>query len=143
MLGIVGVITLFILVAPLAVIVRSSAFAKGVGVFLRNLSDPGTLHAMAHHSNGADRVPVNIVFGLAAAWTVTKFDFPGRTLLIALIELPYFRLADRRRRRLSVRLWHPGAVRPATPCAWPEGDVRAARHRAGQHVRDRAYVAAS
>jgi sulfate transport system permease protein len=34
-------------------------------------------------------VPLNIVFGLAAAWTVTKFDFPGRTLLIALIELPY------------------------------------------------------
>ncbi len=34
-------------------------------------------------------VPINIVFGLAAAWTVTKFDFPGRTLLISLIELPY------------------------------------------------------
>ena len=34
-------------------------------------------------------VPVNIAFGLAAAWTVTKFEFPGRTFLIALIELPY------------------------------------------------------
>ena len=34
-------------------------------------------------------VPVNILFGLAAAWTVTKFEFPGRTFLIALIELPY------------------------------------------------------
>jgi sulfate transport system permease protein len=32
---------------------------------------------------------MNIMFGLAAAWTVTKFEFPGRTILIALIELPY------------------------------------------------------
>ncbi len=34
-------------------------------------------------------MPVNILFGLAAAWSVTKYRFPGRTLLIALIELPY------------------------------------------------------
>ncbi|MCG6205058.1 sulfate ABC transporter permease subunit CysW [Rhodopseudomonas sp. HC1] len=88
-LGIVGVVTLFILVAPLAVIL-SSAFAQGIGVFLRNLSDPGTLHAMWLTTVTAlIVVPVNILFGLAAAWTVTKFDFPGRTLLIALIELPY------------------------------------------------------
>lgn len=88
-LGIVGLITLFILVAPLAVIL-SSAFAQGVGVFLRNLGDPGTLHAMWLTTVTAlIVVPVNIVFGLAAAWTVSKFEFPGRTLLIALIELPY------------------------------------------------------
>ncbi|MFC0239587.1 sulfate ABC transporter permease subunit CysW [Rhodopseudomonas telluris] len=88
-LGIVGVITLFILVAPLAVIL-SSAFAQGVGVFLRNLGDTGTLHAMWLTTITAlIVVPVNIVFGLAAAWTVSKFEFPGRTLLIALIELPY------------------------------------------------------
>ncbi|MCP9627307.1 sulfate ABC transporter permease subunit CysW [Rhodopseudomonas palustris] len=88
-LGIVGIITLFILVAPLAVIL-SSALSQGIGVFLRNLSDPGTLHAMWLTTITAlIVVPVNIVFGLAAAWTVSKFDFPGRTLLIALIELPY------------------------------------------------------
>jgi sulfate/thiosulfate transport system permease protein len=88
-LGIVGIITLFILVAPLAVIL-SSALSQGIGVFLRNLSDPGTLHAMWLTTITAlIVVPVNIVFGLAAAWTVSKFEFPGRTLLIALIELPY------------------------------------------------------
>ena len=34
-------------------------------------------------------VPLNIAFGLAAAWTVTKFRFPGRALLVALIDLPF------------------------------------------------------
>ncbi|WP_420134387.1 sulfate ABC transporter permease subunit CysW [Rhodopseudomonas sp.] len=88
-LGIVGIITLFILVAPLAVIL-SSALSQGIGVFLRNLGDPGTLHAMWLTTITAlIVVPVNIIFGLAAAWTVSKFEFPGRTLLIALIELPY------------------------------------------------------
>jgi sulfate transport system permease protein len=88
-LGIVGVITLIFLVAPLALIV-SSAFAQGVGVFFRNLGDPGTLHAMWLTTITAlIAVPVNILFGLAAAWTVTKFEFRGRTFLIALIELPY------------------------------------------------------
>lgn len=88
-LGIVGVTTLFILIAPLAVIL-SSALGQGIGVFLRNLGDPGTLHAMWLTTITAlIVVPVNIMFGLAAAWTVTKFDFPGRTLLIVLIELPY------------------------------------------------------
>jgi sulfate transport system permease protein len=88
-LGIVGVITLIFLVAPLALIV-SSAFSQGVGVFFRNLGDPGTLHAMWLTTITAlIAVPVNILFGLAAAWTVTKFEFPGRTFLIALIELPY------------------------------------------------------
>jgi sulfate transport system permease protein len=88
-LSVVGLITLFILVAPLAVIL-TSAFSQGIGVFFRNLGDPGTLHAMWLTTITAlIAVPLNIVFGLAAAWTVTKFEFPGRTLLIALIELPY------------------------------------------------------
>jgi len=34
-------------------------------------------------------VPVNIVFGVAAAWAITKFDFPGKSLLITLIDLPF------------------------------------------------------
>ena len=88
-LGVVGIVTLLVLVAPLALIF-SSALAPGLAGLLRNLSDPGTLHAMLLTTITAlIAVPVNIVFGLAAAWTVTKFAFPGRTLLIALIELPY------------------------------------------------------
>lgn len=88
-LAIVFVLTLLVLVAPLALIV-SSALSQGIGAFLTNLTDPGTLHAiMLTVITALIAVPVNIVFGLAAAWTVSKFNFPGRTLLIALIELPY------------------------------------------------------
>jgi sulfate transport system permease protein len=88
-LGIVTVVTLLFLVAPLALIV-SSALSQGVGVFFRSLSDPGTQHAIwLTVITALIAVPMNILFGLAAAWTVTKFVFPGRTLLISLIELPY------------------------------------------------------
>jgi sulfate transport system permease protein len=88
-LAIVVVVTALFLVAPLAVIF-ASAFQGGVGVFLRNLGDPATLHAIwLTVLTALVCVPINIMFGLAAAWAVTKFDFPGRTLLIALIELPY------------------------------------------------------
>jgi sulfate transport system permease protein len=88
-LAIVLVITLLFVVAPLALIV-TSAFSQGVAVFFRSLADPGTLHAvMLTLITAAIAVPLNIGFGLAAAWTVTKFDFPGRTFLISLIELPY------------------------------------------------------
>ncbi|HEY0331273.1 MAG TPA: sulfate ABC transporter permease subunit CysW [Rhodopseudomonas sp.] len=88
-LGIVGVVTLLFLLAPLALIV-ASAFSQGAVVFFRSLGDPGTLHAIKLTLiTAAIAVPLNILFGLAAAWTVTKFTFPGRTFLIALIELPY------------------------------------------------------
>lgn len=88
-LGIVLVVTLFFLVAPLALIV-GTAFSSGVEVFARNILEPATLHAIGLTLLAAlVVVPVNILFGLAAAWAVTKFNFPGRTFLIALIELPY------------------------------------------------------
>lgn len=88
-LGITVTLTAAFLVAPLAVIVVS-AFTPGVGVFLHNLVESTTQHAiLLTLITALIAVPVNIMFGLAAAWTVTKFSFPGRTLLIALIELPY------------------------------------------------------
>ncbi|MBR1222065.1 sulfate ABC transporter permease subunit CysW [Bradyrhizobium sp. U87765 SZCCT0131] len=88
-LAVTFVLTAFFLVAPLALIV-SSGLSSGVAVFWRNLTEPATLHAiMLTLLTALIVVPVNIAFGLAAAWTVTKFEFPGRTLLIALIELPY------------------------------------------------------
>ncbi|MET0222448.1 MAG: sulfate ABC transporter permease subunit CysW, partial [Tardiphaga sp.] len=80
---------LVVLIAPLALIF-SSALSQGVGTFVRSLTEPGMQHAiLLTVITALIAVPVNIVFGLAAAWTVTKFAFPGRTLLIALIELPY------------------------------------------------------
>ncbi len=88
-LGVVAVITALFLIAPL-VLILVSALRPGLGVFLGNLSDAGTLHAiLLTVITALIVVPINIAFGLAAAWAVTKFTFPGRTLLIALIELPY------------------------------------------------------
>jgi sulfate/thiosulfate transport system permease protein len=88
-LGIVLVISLLFLVVPLALIV-TSGLASGIDVFVKNLTEPTMLHAvLLTLITALIVVPVNILFGLAAAWTVTKYDFPGRTFLIALIELPY------------------------------------------------------
>jgi sulfate transport system permease protein len=89
LLGVVVLITALFLVAPLVMIV-TSGLSAGIGTFFRNLAEPTTLHAILLTLLTALLVvPANILFGLAAAWTVTKYEFPGRTLLIALIELPY------------------------------------------------------
>jgi sulfate transport system permease protein len=89
LLAVVLVLTGFFLVAPL-VLIFASALSQGLGVFAKNLTDPAIAYAIwLTLLTALVVVPVNILFGLAAAWTVTKFEFPGRTLLIALIELPY------------------------------------------------------
>lgn len=88
-LAIVLLLTAIFLIAPLALIVVTG-LSSGLAVFWRNLTEPSTLHAvMLTLATALVVVPINILFGLAAAWTVSKFRFPGRTLLIALIELPY------------------------------------------------------
>jgi sulfate transport system permease protein len=89
LLTVVLVLTAFFLLAPL-VLIFATALSQGFGVFFKNLTDPAIAYAIwLTLLTALVVVPVNVVFGLAAAWTVTKFDFPGRTLLIALIELPY------------------------------------------------------
>jgi sulfate transport system permease protein len=88
-LAIVIILTALFLVAPLVLIV-TTGLSSGLAVFWRNLTEPSTLHAvLLTLATAAIVVPINILFGLAAAWTVTKFEFPGRTFLISLIELPY------------------------------------------------------
>lgn len=88
-LSIVLVLTAFVLVAPLVLIV-TQGLSSGLGVFVKSLTEPTTLHAILLTLGvTAIVVPINILFGIAAAWTVTKFHFPGRSLLISLIELPY------------------------------------------------------
>ncbi|MDF3072609.1 MAG: sulfate transporter permease [Alphaproteobacteria bacterium] len=83
------VLALLLLVAPLAVIF-AEAFSKGVAYYARNIVQADTLHAIwLTVLTAIVVVPVNIGFGIAAAWAVTKFRFPGKKLLIALIELPF------------------------------------------------------
>ena len=76
------------LILPL-VTVFAEALRKGVGAALAGLSQPDVwAAARLTLLTTAVATPLNAVFGLAAAWCVTRFDFIGKTLLMALIDLP-------------------------------------------------------
>jgi sulfate/thiosulfate transport system permease protein len=87
----VGVLLVFFglfLVLPLLVVFHE-AFAKGAQVFLKTFQDRATAHAVQLTLlTAAIVVPLNAIFGLFAAWAVTRFTFRGRSLLISLIDLP-------------------------------------------------------
>jgi sulfate/thiosulfate transport system permease protein len=88
-LGVVTLGALVLLVLPLAAILVE-AFRPGLSVFLRNLAVPDTAHAIwLTVATALIAVPVNTLFGIAAAWAVTKYEFRGKGALIALIELPF------------------------------------------------------
>jgi len=77
-----------LIVLPL-VAVFVQAFQKGAAVYFAAIRQPDTLSAIRLSLLTADIVvPLNTLFGLAAAWTVTKFEFRGRNVLLALIDLP-------------------------------------------------------
>jgi sulfate transport system permease protein len=72
------------------VLVFAEAFAKGIGFYLSSLSDPEALAAIwLTLITAVISVSLNLVFGVAAAWSIAKFQFPGKTLLITLIDLPF------------------------------------------------------
>ena len=78
-----------LLVAPLgAVLVQ--ALSKGVVAYFEAFDDPDTLSAIRLTLlTAAIVVPVNTLFGIAAAWAIAKFEFRGKSLLITLIDLPF------------------------------------------------------
>ena len=79
---------LFLLMPLTAVFVE--AFRRGWGVYLAALVEPDALSAIQLTLLIAVlAVPLNLVFGVAAAWAITKFDFRGKQLLISLIDLPF------------------------------------------------------
>ena len=81
-------LTLFLFV-PLA-IVFVEALKKGFGVYLAAITDPDALSAIKLTFIAAGiSVPLNLVFGIAAAWCIAKFDFRGKNLLLTLIDLPF------------------------------------------------------
>ncbi|WP_457329903.1 sulfate ABC transporter permease subunit CysW [Rhizobacter sp. P5_C2] len=81
-------LTLFLFV-PLA-IVFAEAFKKGVGVYLAAITDPDALSAIKlTFIAAAISVPMNLVFGIAAAWCIAKFEFRGKNVLLTLIDLPF------------------------------------------------------
>ncbi len=74
---------------PLAV-VFTSALAKGVGAYLASFREPDALAAIRLTLLAAGiAVPLNLVFGVCAAWSIAKFEFVGKSLLITLIDLPF------------------------------------------------------
>ena len=84
-LGFLGVL----LVAPV-VTVFVSAFSKGPGAYFTALGDSETLSAIRLTLlTAAIVVPLNLVFGIAAAWLVSSYDFRGKSLLTTLIDLPF------------------------------------------------------
>jgi sulfate transport system permease protein len=83
-----GFVILFLCV-PLALVIIQ-AFAKGFDAYLSALSQPDMQAAMRLTLLTAlITVPLNTVFGVAAAWAITRFEFRGKNLLITLIDLPF------------------------------------------------------
>ncbi|WP_236712096.1 sulfate ABC transporter permease subunit CysW [Pseudomonas sp. EpS/L25] len=82
-------IFLLILVLPLYMVL-TQGLANGIGALWDAISEPDALSALKLTLFAtAISVPLNLAFGLAAAWCVTKFEFTGKSLLITLIDLPF------------------------------------------------------
>ena len=86
----IAVAYLFLVQYIPAINVFFEAFKKGSGPFLSNLTKPEFLHAawltllLATIS-----IPVNAVFGLCAAWAIARHKFPGRAIVLSIIDLPF------------------------------------------------------
>ena len=78
-----------VLLLPLAA-VFTEAFRRGIEPFFAALTEPDALSAVRLTLFvAAIAVPANLVFGLVASWAIAKFEFPGRSFLITLIDLPF------------------------------------------------------
>jgi sulfate transport system permease protein len=86
----VGIAFLVVFVIAPMCTVFVSAFSKGLAGYFDALSDPDTRSAIfLTLLTAAISVPLNTVFGVLAAWLVSKYDFPGKSLLVAVIDLPF------------------------------------------------------
>jgi sulfate transport system permease protein len=80
---------LVFLLLPL-IAVFAEAFRKGTEAYFAALVDPDALSAIRLTLIAAAiSVPLNLIFGVAAAWAIAKFEFPGKNFLITLIDLPF------------------------------------------------------
>ncbi|MCG6226883.1 sulfate ABC transporter permease subunit CysW [Vibrio furnissii] len=83
------VFVVFTLILPLLMVLYE-AFRSGWHVYLTSITEPDALNAIKLTLLvAAIAVPLNLIFGLAAAWSVTKFEFVGKRLLMTLIDLPF------------------------------------------------------
>jgi sulfate/thiosulfate transport system permease protein len=84
----VGFMAIILLLPLLLVFIE--AFRKGIPAFFEALAEPDTFSAIRLTLTvAAIAVPLNLVFGVAAAWAIAKFEFPGKAFLTTLIDLPF------------------------------------------------------
>ena len=89
LIGVCLAFTALFLVAPL-IAVFANALSAGLGTYFGALGDPETFSAIRLTLLTAGvSVPLNLVFGLAAAWAVTRFEFVGKRVLLTLIDVPF------------------------------------------------------
>jgi sulfate transport system permease protein len=89
LIGLALLLIAVILLLPLITVI-SQAFAKGWSTYMESLKDPDALAALRLTLlTAVIAVPLNTLFGLAAAWAITKFKFRGKQFLITLIDLPF------------------------------------------------------
>ncbi|WHA43001.1 sulfate ABC transporter permease subunit CysW [Agrobacterium larrymoorei] len=79
----------FLVVAPL-LIIAVEAFSQGWKTYAATINHPDTRHAiMLTVITALIAVPINTLFGIAAAWSITKFDFWGKRFLLVIVEIPF------------------------------------------------------
>lgn len=89
LIALATLLLLILLVLPL-VLVAHEALARGIRVYLAAISDPFAIKALSLTLMATViAVALNTLFGLASAWLLTKYDFHGKALIGALIDLPF------------------------------------------------------
>lgn len=89
LIGVAVLFLIFVLVLPL-ILVFSTALSKGLALYLAAFTDPDALSAIRLTvCTALIVVPLNTIFGIAAAWAISKFEFRGKSLLVTLIDLPF------------------------------------------------------
>lgn len=89
LIGLALVYMVVFLVLPLAT-VFSEALSKGFGTYIAAIADPDAKAAIKLTLiTAVIAVPLNVVFGIAASWAISKFEFYGKSFLITLIDLPF------------------------------------------------------
>jgi sulfate/thiosulfate transport system permease protein len=90
LLVLASAIVMAVLVLMPLFVVFGDAFSKGLGKYLASIRDPDAVSAMKLTLLvAAIAVPLNALFGIAAAWCITKFEFRGKSALLTLIDLPF------------------------------------------------------
>ncbi|WP_338707650.1 sulfate ABC transporter permease subunit CysW [Paenibacillus amylolyticus] len=89
LIGLASLVLIWLLILPLAIVLME-ALKQGWGVYIAALTEPDAMSALKLTLLvAAITVPLNTIFGVAAAWVITKFQFKGKGLMITLIDLPF------------------------------------------------------